>query len=188
MPVIACPRCGTQLNAPEELLGQEVLCGQCKTKFIAGAPPAAEPPPDPAAGLAPSPASFEAPPASAAGDGPTATAPPAAAPPPITPPLPAPVTAQPQPQKSSGYATASLVLGIASMPVCFCLGVPSIVCGILAIIFQKNALRDIQAGTVSPASAGMAKAGRICGIIGIFLGIGYWVLYIGTIVLSISHG
>ena len=174
MPVIACPRCGTRLDAPEDFLGREVLCGQCKTKFVAGAEG-----PAPAAALEP-------PPADDVPAGQPAEAPP------VAPPLPAPliggpqvpVRPYPQPQKSSGQAVASLVLGIASMPVCFCLGVPSIICGILAIIFHKNALRDIEAGTVSPTSAGMAKAGRICGIIGIFLGIGYWVVYIGIIALS----
>ena len=90
----------------------------------------------------------------------------------------------PQPLKASGYAVASLVLGIASMPTCFCLGLPAIVCGILAIVFHKNAVRDIEAGVVSASSAGMAKAGRICGMIGIFLGIGYWVVYIGAIVVG----
>ena len=93
-------------------------------------------------------------------------------------------TGHPQPLKSSGYAVASLVLGIASMPTCFCLGLPAIVCGILAIVFHKNAMRDIEAGVVSASSAGMAKAGRICGMIGIFLGIGYWVVYIGAIVVG----
>lgn len=89
-----------------------------------------------------------------------------------------------QPLKSSGYAVTSLVLGIASIPTCFCLGLPAIICGILAVVFHKNAMRDIDAGVVSASSAGMAKAGRICGMIGISLGIGYWVVYIGAIVVG----
>ena len=68
-----------------------------------------------------------------------------------------------QPLKSSGYAVTSLVLGIASIPTCFCLGLPAIICGILAVVFHKNAMRDIDAGVVSASSAGMAKAGRILG-------------------------
>jgi len=175
VPVIACPHCGTRLEAPDDILGQQVVCGRCGRAFAAERLP---PAPGPAA-IQEAPPSAERKPA----------------PPPVPPPVAGtpggpPGFAQPvgvgysQPLKSSGYAVASLVLGIASIPTCFCLGLPSIVCGILAVVFHKNAMRDVEAGVVSPSSAGMAKGGRICGMIGIVLGVGYWVVYIGAIVAS----
>jgi hypothetical protein len=173
VPVIACPHCGTRLDAPDDVLGQQVVCGRCGRAFAAERLP---PVPGPAAlGQAPpsagqEPAPPPVPPPSAAG---AAGGPPGFA---------QPVGSYPQPLKSSGYAVASLVLGIASIPTCFCLGLPSIVCGILAVVFHKNAMQDIEAGVVSASSAGMAKGGRICGMIGIVLGIGYWVVHIGMIV------
>ena len=72
---------------------------------------------------------------------------------------------------NSGKAIASLVLGIASIPGCILVSVPGIICGILAIVLAGSARRQIQAGTVSAGSAGMAKAGRICGWIGLILSI-----------------
>ena len=114
--------------------------------------------------------------------------PPWAAAPGQVPPAPVPPTpgaygapqpfAQPQVPKSSGYAIASLVLGIASIPSCMCYGIVSLVCGILALVFYGRAMRDIEARIVSPSSANMAKAGRICGIIGIVLSLGFWVLFL----------
>lgn len=50
-------------------------------------------------------------------------------------------------------------------------GVPSLICGPLALVFSSKAAKDIRAGTVNPSSAGMAKAGKICGLIGLLLGI-----------------
>jgi hypothetical protein len=72
--------------------------------------------------------------------------------------------------KPSGSATASLVLGILSLPSCCCWPV-GLVCAILAIVFGGWAARDIAAGLIDPAAEGKAKAGRICGIIGLILAI-----------------
>ena len=59
------------------------------------------------------------------------------------------------------------MLGILSL-VSSCLG---IVLGILAIAFAGTADRQVQAGIASPNSKGMATAGRVCGIIGLILGV-----------------
>ena len=72
--------------------------------------------------------------------------------------------------QSSGKAVASLVLGIISIPTCLCCGLLGVILGPLAIMFAKQAQRDIANGTVSPGSGGMASAGFICGIIGTALG------------------
>lgn len=79
-------------------------------------------------------------------------------------------------QKTSGFAVASLVLGICSVILCWCYGVPSLICGILALVFHSNAMRDIHTGSVSPNSLGMASAGRTTGLIGLVLSVGLWVI------------
>ena len=85
-------------------------------------------------------------------------------------------------QPTCGKAIASMVLGICAIVGCALYGIPSLVCGILAIVFYKQAKRQIAAGGFSPASASMAKAGLICGIIGLILAalmLAYIVVMIG---------
>lgn len=99
-----------------------------------------------------------------------------------TPPSPA-VTLPYAPAKgTSGMAVASLVLGIVSVSIL------SLICGILAVVFAGRARAEIAAGRASPGSLGMAKAGRICGWVGIGLSIGFWVLlmlfFAGTFLIS----
>jgi len=96
---------------------------------------------------------------------------------------PRPVAAPPaagyygQPEaKTSGYAIASLILGIASIPTCICYGIPAIVCGILALVFSSSAVRAVAAGEAAESSLGMAKAGKICAWIGIALAVLFWVV------------
>ena len=73
---------------------------------------------------------------------------------------------------SSGYAIASMVLGIVALVMCpGSWGVFSLVCGPLAIVFWHLAQRQIREGHVSPASKGMATAGLVMGIIGTALGV-----------------
>jgi len=119
------------------------------------------------------------PPASPSISGRTITPPthaPAPAPPQFTPPpTPVPGVAPPGPASGvrlpgSGWATASLILGIGSLVTCWAYGIVPVAMGILAIHFCGRALRDIAAGKASAGSAGSARAGRVCGIIGIVLG------------------
>ncbi len=87
---------------------------------------------------------------------------------------------QPMPagqQQSSGAAVASLVLGIISIPTCFCYGLPAVICGPLAIFFSGKAVENIATGVAPASSAGLAKAGKICGIIGTILGVVY-IIYV----------
>lgn len=77
------------------------------------------------------------------------------------------------PAGTSGMAIASLVLGIVGILSCGCL-----VFSILAIVFGRIANRDIVAGTKS--GAGLAKAGFILGIIGVALGVVYWIVVIAS--------
>lgn len=174
MPVITCPNCGMKLNAPDSLLGQQVTCGTCRCLFVAHSQTS---PSTPSAGTQEPPAPNAAPADAASGEDP-----PLAPPPVAVGPTGYPVAGgyyQPMPHPTSGYAVASLVLGIAALVTCVFYGVPALICGTLALIFSSKAGKDIRAGTVNPTSAGMAKAGKICGLIGLFLG----VLYILSIVL-----
>ena len=86
---------------------------------------------------------------------------------------------QPEPEsgKPSGYAIASLVLGICSIVFC-CSNLIGIICGVLACVFAK---KENDLGHANS----FTKAGMICGIIGIILGaisLIYWIVVtvIGT--------
>ena len=182
MPVITCPNCGTQLNAPDSLLGQQVTCGKCRCLFVAQS----QTPPSAQFGAAQA--------QELAGTPPSATGPPSAPPPPppmVAPPPPVGQAGyqqvmagyyQPAPLATSGYAVASLVLGITSLVTCTCYALPPLICGPLAIIFSNVAMRDIRTGVANPSSAGLAKAGKICGLIGLLLAIGAWILGVALIV------
>lgn len=176
MPVITCPNCGTQLNAPDSLLGRQVTCGTCRCLFVAHSQTS---PSAPSAGTQEQPAPNAAPASAVSRD-----VPPFAPPPVAVGPTGYPMAGgyyQPMPHPTSGYAVASLVLGIAGLVTCVFYGVPALICGTLALVFSNLAAKDIRAGTVNPSSNGLAKAGKICGLIGLFLG----VLYILSIVLFV---
>lgn len=86
---------------------------------------------------------------------------------------------------TSGKAITSMVLGICSIPTCMCYGVPGLICAILALVFWKLAAADIAQGTHNPASLGMAKAGMICGIIGLVLSLAYFGFIAAVIVFPL---
>ena len=184
MAVVTCPHCGTPLDAPESLLGRQVVCGRCNNVFVASATPGAPAPqPAPPAARAGVPSAPQpAPSAARAGASPAPMAPP---PPPGATrspvPLPPPF-AGPAGPATSGFAVASMILGIGSLVTCLCYGVPPLICGILALVFASHATRDIQAGRASISSAGMARAGRICGIFGLVIA-AIW-LIIGLVAVS----
>ena len=78
-------------------------------------------------------------------------------------------------------ATATLVLGILSIVVCF-------ICGIIALIISNRDVEMYKAnpGLYSEASYSNLKAGRICSIIGISLQLIGIVFYIILIVFAVS--
>jgi len=71
---------------------------------------------------------------------------------------------------TDGNAGVSLALGILAIiiSVFCCLGLPL---GILAVVLANRSLKGIRDGRLSPHSAGRAKAGLICGCVGIVLSI-----------------
>ena len=80
------------------------------------------------------------------------------------------------PPKNSGRAIASLVLGICATAFglfwLYWIGsVIGVVCGILAVIFGRRSKREIAASNGTVVGGGMAKAGIVCGWIGLVLGV-----------------
>ena len=91
--------------------------------------------------------------------------------------MPAPAMMGPGVQApTSGMAVASLVLGIISIVLCTGFLIVPLVCGILAVAFGGRAQEEYATGQVSQSSIGLARAGRICGAIGISLGSLFFVL------------
>jgi ribosomal protein L37E len=72
---------------------------------------------------------------------------------------------------TSGWAIASLVLGILSLVSCTAYGIPALIFGPLAIWFASQARKEVQAGAAAHNSLSLATAGKVCGIIGICLGV-----------------
>ena len=93
-------------------------------------------------------------------------------------------------------ATASLVLGIISIPTCFCYGIIGMACGVIAIILGSKAVKLYKSnpGIYNPSSYNNANAGKICGIIGTILSALFLVyivvvlLFYGMAVTSILSG
>ena len=77
-------------------------------------------------------------------------------------------------------ATASLVLGIISIVMCWCYGVLGLILGIIGLVLGNKAatLYKQSPGTYSEASFKNANAGKICSIIGLILGGLYVILII----------
>jgi len=73
------------------------------------------------------------------------------------------------PPKPSGNATAALVLGIISIVLGCCCWPGGLVCSIIAIVLGNKAVNDIAVGIADPTSAGKARAGKVCGIVGLIL-------------------
>lgn len=69
-----------------------------------------------------------------------------------------------------GHAVTSLVLGISSIVSCTLYGLPSVVCGILGLVYASRAMSAVRRGEASITGLSMAKAGRVCSIIGIVIG------------------
>ncbi|MFM7021539.1 MAG: CCC motif membrane protein [Flavobacteriales bacterium] len=89
-------------------------------------------------------------------------------------------------------STAVLVLGIISIPTCFCLGLVGLACGIIALVL---AAKGTTAYTENPdmytqSSYNNLKAGKICAIVGTCLSALYLVyiifyfIFVGTVAFS----
>lgn len=93
-------------------------------------------------------------------------------------------TQMPQgPKPGANAATGSLICGICSIVFCNCYGLPGIILGIIAIV-QGNKAISLNGGIPD----GTAKGGKICGIIGLVLGILYLVVCIFALFFGIAVG
>lgn len=65
-------------------------------------------------------------------------------------------------------ATAVLVLGILSIVFCWCLGIPGLTMGIIALVLARNGEKEYYAnpGKYTESSFKNLDAGKICAIIG----------------------
>ena len=76
-------------------------------------------------------------------------------------------------------ATGVLVLGIISIPTCFCYGIVGMICGIIALVMSGKATKiyNSNPGLYSQTSYKNLKAGRTCAIIGTILS-GIYLLFV----------
>ncbi len=159
--IVQCPQCGSKYTATDEQMGLEFNCPKCATAFQATPASTAPAPATPATPTAPN--SYGQPSQAA---------------------TPTPYAAS---TGGTGKAIASLVLGIVSIPCCIFYGVPSLICGILAVVFSKSSKTAIASGTMPASSGGFAKAGGICGVVGIVLSIIYWIILIAGVAFFQSN-
>lgn len=76
---------------------------------------------------------------------------------------------------AAGKAVASMVLGILSIVTCMMYGLPGLICGILAMVYAKRSRLAVQSGQGHPIAVSMARAGRLCGLIGMILSLVFFV-------------
>lgn len=92
----------------------------------------------------------------------------------------------PEQRRTSGWATASMVLGIVSVVGCMSYGLLSIVTGPPALVCWWLAKRQINALNVGGSSKGFALAGLITGLVGTAIGV-VMLFFVVTMILSISN-
>ncbi len=88
--------------------------------------------------------------------------------------------------ETAPYSTAVLVLGIISIPSCFCYGIIGITTGIIALALSNKGIKMYQTNPAKykKSSYNNLKAGRICAIIGMFFSL----LYILFVILLFASG
>jgi len=87
---------------------------------------------------------------------------------------------------ASGKAITALVLGIIAIPACVVYGIPSLICGGLAVMFYKHAVVEVEAGLRNLNSLSLGKAGMICGIVGMSLGGLYILILIAAVFIAMA--
>jgi len=87
-------------------------------------------------------------------------------------------------------ATAVLVLGIMSIPTCFCVGIVGLVLSIIALVLasKDTMLYNANPTQYTLASYNNLKAGKVCSIIGLCLSSIYVVYIVFMVMLAISSG
>jgi uncharacterized membrane protein SpoIIM required for sporulation len=82
-------------------------------------------------------------------------------------------------------STAVLVLGIISIALCWCYGIVSLTCGIIALVLANKGMMAYKANTsaYTLSSFNNLKGGKICAIIGLSLGSLYLIFVIIYLVI-----
>lgn len=86
--------------------------------------------------------------------------------------------------QTPGMAVASLILGIVSLPTCMCYGCPSLICGVLGVVFGVMVLGQIKRDEAPASAKGICIAGIVCGGVGILLSAMFWVFAVLGAVLD----
>tara|TARA_B100000401_G_C52702344_1_gene669748 strand:- start:456 stop:794 length:339 start_codon:yes stop_codon:yes gene_type:complete len=88
--------------------------------------------------------------------------------------------------ESAPYSTAVLILGIISIPSCFCYGIIGLTVGIIALILSKKGMKmyEKSPSQYKKTSLNNLKTGRICAIVGISTSL----LYILFVILLFASG
>lgn len=84
------------------------------------------------------------------------------------------------------YATPVLVLGIISIPSCFCYGIVGLTTGIIALALSNKAIKMYKAtpSKYTKTSYNNLKAGKICALVGT----SFSLLYILFVILLFASG
>lgn len=91
--------------------------------------------------------------------------------------------------KNLPNANAVLALGIISIATCWLYAIPGIVCGIIAVVLYKKDKPLYDANrAVYEASHKNAKAGNICGIIGLSLSAAYLLFLVIVLFIAATGG
>ena len=88
--------------------------------------------------------------------------------------------------ESAPYSTAVLILGIISIPSCFCYGIIGLTVGIIALTLSKKGIKmyEKKPSQYKKTSLNNLKTGRICAIVGISVSL----LYILFVILLFASG
>lgn len=89
------------------------------------------------------------------------------------------------PQMPLPNATAVLILGIVSLPACFCYGIPGLIAAIIALVLAKKdqALYLTNPSYYTEASYKNLKTGRTCAWVGIVLSALVLLMVIGILMV-----
>tara|TARA_B100000963_G_C22606247_1_gene662645 strand:- start:286 stop:624 length:339 start_codon:yes stop_codon:yes gene_type:complete len=84
------------------------------------------------------------------------------------------------------YATPVLVLGILSIPSCFCYGIIGLTTGIIALVLSNKAIKmyEVNPSKYTKTSYNNLKAGKICALVGT----SFSLLYILFVILLFASG
>lgn len=89
-----------------------------------------------------------------------------------------------EPKRPLPNATATLILGILSIVMCWCYGIIGIILGVIALVISSNSVRLYKENPQDFDGYGNLNAGRITAMIGIGLSILYIILLVAVLLLS----